>query len=140
MEARHKAETGDYDSDDSAYYRVKVLGIQDSKHDNEKSVKEEKALEKAIKNLRRRKRRRKNTWREYLAGRAAVWRGRFAAAARVASYLGQRAGRVCRRRARDSDSDSDDDSDSDSGSSGSDDPTEKFRLSGFFKAEDGAAE
>ena len=114
MEARHKAETGDYDSDDSAYYRVKVLGIRDSKRDNEKSVKEEKALEKAIKNLRRRKRRRKKTWREYLAGRAAVWRGRFAAAARVASYLGQRAGRVCRRRARDSDSDSDDDSDSDS--------------------------
>jgi hypothetical protein len=33
MEARHKAETGDYDSDDSAYYRVKVLGIQDSKKD-----------------------------------------------------------------------------------------------------------
>ena len=114
MEARHKAETGDYDSDDSAYYRVKVLGIRDSKRDNEKSVKEEKALEKAIKNLRRRKRRRKKTWREYLAGRAAVWRGRFAAAARVASYLGQRARRVCRRRARDSDSDSDDDSDSDS--------------------------
>ena len=114
MEARHKAMMGDYDSDDSAYYRIEVLGVRDEKREAAKRAKEEKALEKAIKSLRRRKRRRKKTWREYLAGRAAVWRGRFAAAARVASYLGQRAGRVCRRRARDSDSDSDDDSDSDS--------------------------
>ena len=114
MEARHKAETGDYDSDDSAYYRVKVLGIRDAKRDAEKSVKEEKALEKAIKSLRRRKRRRKKTWREYLAGRAAVWRGRFAAAARVASYLRRRVSRARLRRADDSDSDSDSDSASDS--------------------------
>ena len=50
---------------------------------------------------------------------------------------GKKSGKKKRKR----DSDSDDDSDSDSGSSGSDDPTEKFRLSGFFnKAEDGAAE
>ena len=119
MEARHKAETGDYDSDDSAYYRVKVLGIADSEKDREKSVKEEKALEKAIQNLRRKKRRRKKTWREYLAGRAAVWRGRFAAVAVVASYLRRHAGRACRRRAeRDGDSDSDSDSDGDSDGDG----------------------
>ena len=105
MEARHKAETGDYDSDDSAYYRVKVLGIQTER--NEKSVKEE-----------RRWRRPSRTCAAGSGGKtwpvprrcAAVWRA--ASAARVASYLGARG--VCRRRARDSDSDSDDDSDSDS--------------------------
>ena len=115
MEQRHKAETGEYDSDDSAYYRFKVLGIRESKKDKDKSAREERALQKAMKNLRRKRRKRRVKWGEYLEVKYKLWRGRVLFLVRVGFMVKNGLVSVCRRRSKnDSDSESDKDGDSDS--------------------------
>jgi hypothetical protein len=129
MEKRHRAETGDYDSDTSAYYKFKVLGIRPKKAP-EQSAKEERALERAIKNLVRPRRRRKRRWGEWFAMKYKLWRARVVLLTWVGWYLKKGAvGAVSSCRIRRGKGDSDSDSDDSAGDGGSSDGDQNGSLS-----------
>ena len=114
MEARHKAETGDYDSDDTPTTGSRCWGSRTRSATTRRASRRRRRWRRPSRTCAAGSGGAKSSWREYLAGRAAGWRGRFGAAARVVVVPGAARGARAAGGARDSDSDSDDDSDSDS--------------------------